>query len=80
LKKYFKIPPNLPFPKGGETLSPFEKGGLRGIFESPLSGRLALFKQLRCYKRPNFVFFRYVNYGLIKHRKEEEGGYKNILS
>ncbi|MEW6328309.1 MAG: hypothetical protein AB1487_12095, partial [Thermodesulfobacteriota bacterium] len=30
--------------------SPFEKGGLRGIFEAPFSGRLALFKQLKCYK------------------------------
>jgi hypothetical protein len=59
LKKHFKIPPNLPFPKGGETTSPFpalgrirrgeEKGGLRGIFESPCSEQLALFKQLKCY-------------------------------
>ncbi|MEW6327346.1 MAG: hypothetical protein AB1487_07105, partial [Thermodesulfobacteriota bacterium] len=31
--------------------SPFEKGGLRGIFEAPFSGRLALFKQLTCYKQ-----------------------------
>jgi hypothetical protein len=31
LFSHFKIPPNLPFPKGGEIVSPFEKGGLRGI-------------------------------------------------
>jgi hypothetical protein len=50
LKKYFKIPPNLPFPKGGETLPPLKKGGLRGIFEVLFSGRLVLFKQLMCYE------------------------------
>jgi hypothetical protein len=26
LKKYFKIPPNLPFSKGGQSLPPLEKG------------------------------------------------------
>jgi hypothetical protein len=56
LKKYFKIPPNLPFPKGGETLPPLKKGGVKGgIFEPPFSGRLALFKQLKCYERNSFM-------------------------
>ncbi|MFZ5993404.1 MAG: hypothetical protein ACOYU4_00195 [Thermodesulfobacteriota bacterium] len=41
MKKYFKIPPNLPFPKGGEILLSFpalgrirrgeEKGGIKGL-------------------------------------------------
>jgi hypothetical protein len=26
-----KIPPDLPFPKGGESFPPFDKGGWRGI-------------------------------------------------
>jgi hypothetical protein len=26
-----KIPPSLPLPKGGDRVSPFEKGELRGI-------------------------------------------------
>jgi hypothetical protein len=32
-KELPEIPPNLPFPKGGEMVSPFEKGGPRGISE-----------------------------------------------
>jgi len=32
LKKLHKIPPHLPLPKGGEIISPFGKGGLRGIW------------------------------------------------
>ncbi|MEW5992867.1 MAG: hypothetical protein AB1744_00530, partial [Candidatus Zixiibacteriota bacterium] len=43
-----------PFSKGRRNISPFEKGGLRGIFEAPFSGRLALFKQLKCYNISNF--------------------------
>jgi hypothetical protein len=30
-KVFPEIPPGLPFPKGGDEFSPFEKGGLRGI-------------------------------------------------
>jgi hypothetical protein len=28
-----EIPPDLPFPKGGDTAPPLKKGGLRGISE-----------------------------------------------
>ncbi|MEW6326714.1 MAG: hypothetical protein AB1487_03860, partial [Thermodesulfobacteriota bacterium] len=45
-----------PLKKGIPLHSPFEKGGLRGIFEAPFSGRLALFKQLKCYQISNLKF------------------------
>ncbi|MEW6326738.1 MAG: hypothetical protein AB1487_03990, partial [Thermodesulfobacteriota bacterium] len=46
-----------PFSKGRRNISPFEKGGLRGIFEAPFSGRLALFKQLKCYDSGTYSKF-----------------------
>src|SRR3972149_9280506 len=48
-------PPSPPFSKGGNLFSPFEKGGLRGIFTS---NTVMLYSITQDYKKFHVFFFK----------------------